>query len=62
MLNLFDNNLFYFYNTDLTVDQMEENINKCANMSPINNLKSVEIQTETYYPNEEILRNKIKIL
>lgn len=58
MLNLFANNLFYLYNTDLT-DQLEDNINKCAHMSPINNLKNVEIQINSYYPNKEILKNKI---
>jgi hypothetical protein len=31
-------------------------------MYPVSNFKSVEVQTDTYYPNEEILRNKIKIL
>ncbi|XP_026806139.1 LOW QUALITY PROTEIN: THAP domain-containing protein 1-like [Rhopalosiphum maidis] len=47
---------------DLTVDQLEDNINGCNNMYPVSNFKSVNVQTDTYYPNEEILRNKIEIL
>jgi len=50
------------YNTDLTVDQLEDNVNECDDMYPVSNFKSVKVQTDTYYPNEEILRDKIKIL
>jgi len=51
------------YNTEVTVDQLEENINECVDMNPVSNFKSVEVQTDTItYPIEEILRNKIKIL
>jgi len=31
-------------------------------MYPASSFKSVEVQTDTFYPNEEFLRNKIKIL
>jgi len=55
--------LFYLYNTEVTVDQLEENINECVDVYLVSNFKSVQVQTDTiYYVNEEILRNNIKIL
>jgi len=50
------------YDTDLNVDQLQDNNNECDNMYPASSFKSVEVQTDTFYPNEEFLRNKIKIL
>jgi transcription elongation factor GreA-like protein len=50
------------YDTDITVDNLEDNINQCDNMNLSSNFKSVEVQTETSYSNEEMLKNKIKIL
>ena len=50
------------YNTDLTVNQLEDNVNGCDDMCPVSNFKSVEVQTDNYYSDEEILKNKIKIL
>jgi len=50
------------YDTDITVDNLEDNINHCDNMNLSSHFKSVEVQTETYYSNEEKLKNKIKIL
>jgi len=47
---------------DLTVNQLEDNVNECDDMCPVSNFKSVEVQTDNYYPDEEILKNKIKIL
>lgn len=55
--------MFYLYNTEVTVDQLEENINECVDVYLVSNFKSVQVQTDTiYYVNEEILRNNIKIL
>lgn len=50
------------YNTDLTVNQLEDNVNECDDMCPVSNFKSVEVQTDNYYSHEKILKNKIKIL
>lgn len=50
------------YNTDLTVNQLEDSVNECDDMCPVSNFKSVEVQTDNYYPDEEILKNKIQIL
>lgn len=54
--------MFYLYDPDLNVDQLQDSNNECDNMYPASNSKSVEVQTGTFYPNEEFLRNKIKIL
>jgi len=50
------------YDTDKNVDQLQDNNNEYDNMYPASNFKTVEVQTDTFYPNEEILKNKIKIL
>jgi len=50
------------YDTDTNVDQLQDNNNEYDNMYPASNFKTVEVQTDTFYPNEEILKNKIKIL
>ncbi|XP_025414926.1 THAP domain-containing protein 1-like [Sipha flava] len=49
-------------NEDITVDNLEDNINQCDNMNLSSNFKSMEVQTETSYSNEEMFKNKIKIL
>lgn len=54
--------MFYLYDTDKNVDQLQDNNNEYDNMYPASNFKTVEVQTDTFYPNEEILKNKIKIL
>jgi len=50
------------YDTDVTVDKLENNVHQCDDMHSISNFKSVEIQTETSHANEEMHKNKIKIL
>lgn len=48
------------YDTDITVDNLEDNINQCDNMNLSSSFKSVEVQTETSYSNEEKLKIKLK--
>lgn len=50
------------YNTDETVDQLENNIHQCDDMHSIHNFKSVEIQTQISHSDEKVYKNKIKIL